>query len=136
VTTLEWGAIALVLAGLFYWLGIFVTFRAVLAFIGTCVVTGGLFGSILTRAAIFVSNLTNTVVGKAFGVAIPGLLVIVLLIIFVHDLHPKKGAGKRTFWIGIALAACLVAGLSSFQTLNQLPGNVRTGVGNVSTIGG
>lgn len=136
MTLLEWGALALVVAFVFYWLGVLPKVQVILAFIGTCIVTGGLFGSLLGRGVTLVSNLTGTLTGKIFGVAIPGLLVIVLLILFLHDLSPKKNAGKRTFWVGIALAACLVAGLSSFQALNQLPGNVRTGVGNVSTIGG
>lgn len=134
MTTLGLGAAAIVLAVLFHWLGIFTRLRAVLGFIGTCIVAGGLFGSLLTRGVTLVSNLTNTVFGKIFGVVVPGLLVIVLLVIFIHDLHPKGGgASKRTLWVGIALAACLGAGLSSFATLNQLPSSVRTGVS--TTIG-
>lgn len=134
MSLLAWGGIALVAAFLFFWLGILPKTQVILAFIGTCIVTGGLFGSLLTRAADLVSNLLGTLTGKVFGVAIPGLLVIVLLIIFIHDLLPKKSAGKRTFWVGIALAACLVAGLSSFTALNQVPANVRTGVS--TTTGG
>ena len=134
MSTLEWGAIALVLAGLFYWLGVFPKIQVLLGFVGTCIVTGGLFGSLLTKAVTFVSNLLGTLTGKIFGVAIPGILVIILLVLFIHDLSPKKNAGKRTFWVGVALAACLVAGLSSFTALNQVPANVRTGV--TSTTGG
>lgn len=134
MSTLEWGALALVLAGLFYWLGVFPKIQVLLGFVGTCIVTGGLFGSLLTKAVTFVSNLLGTLTGKIFGVAIPGILVIILLVLFVHDLSPKKNAGKRTFWVGVALAACLVAGLSSFTALNQVPANVRTGV--TSTTGG
>lgn len=134
MTLLEWGAIALVVAFVLYYLGVLPKIQVILAFIGTCIVTGGLFGSLLTRAVTLVSNLMGTITGKIFGVAIPGLLVIVLLILFVHDLSPKKNAGKRTFWVGIALAACLVAGLSSFTALNQVPANVRTGVS--TTTGG
>ena len=134
MSTLEWGAIALVLAGLFYWLGVFPKIQVLLGFVGTCIVTGGLFGSLLAKAVTFVSNLLGTLTGKIFGVAIPGILVIILLVLFIHDLSPKKNAGKRTFWVGVALAACLVAGLSSFTALNQVPANVRTGV--TSTTGG
>ena len=134
MTLLEWGALALVVAFTLYWLGVLPKIQVLLAFIGTCIVTGGLFGHLLTRAVTLVSNLLGTLTGKIFGAAIPGLLVIVLGILFVHDLSPKKNAGKRTFWVGIALAACLVAGLSSFTALNQVPANVRTGVS--TTTGG
>ena len=134
MSLLEWGALALVVAFMFYWLGVLPKIQVILAFIGTCIVTGGLFGSLLTRGVTLVSNLLGTVTGKIFGVAIPGLLVIILLILFIHDLSPRKNAGKRTFWVGIALAACLVAGLSSFTALNQVPANVRTGVS--TTTGG
>ena len=121
---------------MFYWLGIFIKIRAVMAFIGTCIVTGGLFGEILTWIVVHVSDLLGSVAGKAFGVALPGLGVIVLAVIWLHDLHPKKSAKGRTFWIGIALAACLVAGLSSWTALNHIPANVRNGVGTATTIGG
>ena len=135
MTTIGLGAVALVLAVLFHWLHIFTRIRAGLAFLGTCIVAGGLFGHLLTKGVTVVSDLTNTLVGKAFGVAVPGLIVIVLGVIFIHDLHPKGGgASRRTMWVGMALAACLVAGVSSFAALNQLPASVRTGVS--STIGG
>ena len=134
MTLIEWGALALVAAGMFYWLGILPKIQVILAFIGTCIVTGGLFGDLLARGVTLVSNLLGTLTGKIFGTAIPGLLVIILGILFIHDLMPKNGAGKRTFWVGIALAACLVAGLSSFTALNQVPANVRTGVS--TTTGG
>jgi hypothetical protein len=130
------GAVCLVVAVVFHWLGIFVKVRAILAFIGTCTVTGGLFGHLLTRGVGIVSGLIGGLAGKAFGVALPGVLVIVLGIVFIHDLHPKKGASARTMYIAIALAACLVAGISSIPALNSVPANVRHGVGNVKTIGG
>lgn len=136
MTLLEWGGVLLVVAFVLYWLGRLPKAQVILAFIGTCIVTGGLFGHVLGRAAVWVDHATNAVTAKLFGASIPGLLVIILAIIFFHDLHPKNGASKRTFWIGIAFAACLVAGLSTFQTLNHLPATVRTGVGNASTIGG
>jgi hypothetical protein len=136
MTITEWGGVALVVAFVLYWLGKMPRTQVILAFIGTCVITNGLFGSILTRGALWLDRATNAVTGKLFGVAIPGLLVIVLGVIFVHDLMPKHSASRRTFWVGVALAACLVAGLSNFATLNNVPATVRTGVSNVSTIGG
>ena len=59
MTTLSLGAAAIVLAVLFHWLGIFTRLRAILGFVGTCIVVGGLFGSLLTRGVTLVSNLTS-----------------------------------------------------------------------------
>ena len=131
----ELGGICLVVGIVFYVLGRWPKAQVILGFIGVCCI-GGLFGSILAKGAVFISNLLGTVTGKVFGVAIPGLLVIVLLIVVLHDLSPKGSATRRTFFAGLALAACLVAGVSSFQALNNIPAGVRSGVGNASTIGG
>lgn len=128
LTTLELGAAALVVAGVLAWLRILPKLRAVLAFIGVCIVTGGLFGSFLARAAGWVESWSNTTTGKIFGVALPGIIVIVLGIVLLYDLHPKHGASKRTMWIAGALAAFLVAGISTFPALNHIPANVRSGV--------
>lgn len=138
MSTLALGALALIAALIFHYFQIFTRARAVLAFIGTCIVTGGLFGSVLGKAAHMVAGVTNTATGKVFGVAIPGLIVFVLLLVWVIHLHPKgRGASKSTMFIGIALAACLVAGISSVRALNAAPASVRTGVSGVSsTIGG
>lgn len=135
MSTLDWGAVALVVAFTLFGLGIMPKTQVILGFIGTCIVTTGLFGSLLTRGVTLVSHLTNTLTGKIFGVAVPGLLVIVLVIVFIHDLAPKHSSGRRTFFIGIALAASLAAGLSSFTALNQIPANVRTGVSSNVTGG-
>jgi uncharacterized membrane protein YvlD (DUF360 family) len=135
MSTLEWGVVALVLAGVFHWLRIFATIRSILGFIGTCIVTTGLFGLVLDKVVIWVAHLTNAVTGKVFGVGIPGLIILVLAIVFIHDLHPKKGASGRTLWVGIALAACLVGGISSWSAVNHIPSDVQNGVGNVKTLG-
>jgi hypothetical protein len=129
MSTLALGVLALILAVIFHYFSIFTKLRAVLGFIGTCIVTGGLFGHVLTWVVLHVAALTNSLTGKVFGVAIPGLIVIVLLVVFVIHLHPRgRGASKSTMFIGMALAACLVAGISSFTTLNHVPTAVRTGV--------
>lgn len=136
MTVTEWGAVFLVLAAVFHWLRILHKTRIILAFLGTCIVSGGLFGSLLTKAVLLVSGLLGTLTGKVFGVTVPGLLVVVLGILFLHDLHPKTGPpAKRTMWVGIALAACLVAGISSFSALNHLPADVRNGTGSATQIG-
>jgi hypothetical protein len=129
----EWGVIALAAAFTLFWLGIMPKTQVILGFIGTCIVTTGLFGTLLAKGVVLVSNLTNALTAKIFGVAVPGLLVVVLGIIFVHDLMPKHSSGKRTFFIGITLAAALGAGLSTIPALNAIPANVRTGITTTTT---
>jgi hypothetical protein len=131
-----WGAVFLVIAVLLHFLRVFTRSRAVLAFLGTCLLGAGLFRELLVRAATEVSRLTDSLVGKAFGVAVPGLLVVVLGIIFLHDLHPSGGgASRRTMWLGIALGACLIAGVSAFPAVNQIPSDVHTTVATVTSGG-
>jgi hypothetical protein len=132
----ELGGICLVVGVLFFILGRWPKAQVILGFIGVCCLGGGLLGTILTKAALFVSHLTDTVTGKVFGAAIPGVLVIILGIVVLHDLSRQGTTSRRTFFAGLALAACLVAGVSSFQALNNVPAGVRSGVGNASTVGG
>lgn len=128
----QWGAIMLVVGFVLYFLRIFKRLRAVLAFVGVCLISGGLFGSLLGRGAVWLSNVFGSLTGKIFGVGVPGVLFVVLAIVFIHDLHPKGGgASKRTFWLGLAVAACLVAGVSAFAQLNGIPADLRSGVSSV-----
>lgn len=132
------GAGALTLWAVFHWLHIFAKTRAVLAFLGVCLLVGGLVGKLLTGAATFIAGLSNTASTILFGVS-GGvtLIAIVLIVIFIHDLHPKNSASARTSFIGIALAAILVAGVSGVTALNNIPGHVQQGVTNVkTTLGG
>jgi hypothetical protein len=128
------GVICLALFGIFYWLGIFATIRAVLAFVGTCLLgTAGFLGGLLHTLATWVAGLANAGTAWATGVAVGGtVLVLVAGIVFVHDLMPKHTSGKRTGWAGIALAVLLLAGVSSIQVLNQIPSSVTTAVTTVT----
>jgi hypothetical protein len=93
---------------------------------------GGKIATILTSVARGVSHLTDALLGKLFGAAVPGILVLILGIVLVAHLHPKgKGAGKSTFWISAFLACLLIAGVSSFAALNGIPADIRTGVTSV-----
>lgn len=132
------GVLMLVLFGIFYWLSIFATTRAVLAFVGTCLIgTAGFLGGALHALATWVTQLASSASSWAVGIGLGGtILVIITGVIFVHDLMPKKTAGRRTGWAGIALAALLIAGVSGIQSLNNVPANVRTGVTNAKTVVG
>jgi outer membrane murein-binding lipoprotein Lpp len=138
MTPAEWGGLLLVVGILLHFIKKFVRFGVIAAMVGVCLLGGGLLSQMLVKGARMLSHLTDSVAaGKLLGVGIPGLLVVVLIILVVNDLH-KKGSGttgKRTLVLGIALAACLVAGVSSFSTLNQAPRNLQTTVSTVSTGG-
>jgi hypothetical protein len=122
----------LVLFGVFYWLSIFATIRAILAFVGMCLIgTAGFLGGTLHALATWATHLADSSTAWATGVAVGGTaLVIVTGVIFVHDLMPKHTAGKRTGWAGIALAVLLLAGVSGISQLNSIPAGVQTGVSN------
>jgi hypothetical protein len=136
MTTLEWGGVFLAVGAALYILGKLPKVQVILGFLGTCIVTGGLFGKWLTKGAVLVEHWSNLATAKAFGAAIPALPAIVLGIFLIHDLLPKNKASKRTLIVGVAFAALCVAGVTTNQTLNSVPANVRTNVSqNASTIG-
>jgi hypothetical protein len=130
------GLVMLVLFGTFYWLGIFATLRAILAFVGTCLLGGsGFVGDVLTKVADWLAHFSAAATQWAFGAAAAGALILFIptAVVFLHDLHPKHTAGKRTGWAGVALAALLIAGVSGIQTANHIPATLRTGVTNAKT---
>lgn len=130
------GVIFLILFGVFYWLNIFATARAILAFLGTCILgTAGFVGGALQAIVGWLVSITDSITGFAFAAQIGGIaLTLIAGVIFVHDLHPKKTATKRTGWAGIVFAALLVAGVSGIPALNGIPGNVQQGVTNARTV--
>lgn len=132
------GVVMLVLFGVFYFLGIFTTIRALLAFAGVCVLGlgAGWFGHTLSTVVTWATTLGGTVTGTVFGISVTSAVFIIAAVVFVHDLLPKHGASKRTGWIGILVAAMLVAGVSGFAQLNSIPSTVRGVVSNARTIGG
>jgi hypothetical protein len=131
-----WGVILLVLFGLFYWLNILATVRALMAFTGTILIAqAGFVGHALGDIATWLTTIGGTATGILFGVAVPAIAAIVALVIFVHDLMPKHSAGKRTGWAGIVLAALLVTGVSGISALNSIPSVVHSGVSTVTSIG-
>lgn len=134
------GILMLVLFIVFYWLNIFVTLRALLAFVGTILVGfSGFIGQALDWLGHHGAQLAGNLLGWAFG---PGaapaagtLLVLVTGIVFIHDLHPKKTAGKRTGFAGLALAVFLLAGVSQVPALQGIVPGVRHAVQQARTIG-
>jgi hypothetical protein len=136
MTNSEIGALLLVLFGVFYWLNIFATIRALAAFIGTILVgSNGHLVHWLTIVVLWASHLGGTITGWAFGVALPAAFAIVTAVVFIHDLHPKHPTQKRTGWAGVVLGLLIVAGATGVATLNNVGPAVQSGVTSVQQSG-
>lgn len=128
----QWGVILTVGGFICYWLRIFQRFRAYAVFAGICLLSGGWVTRLLVGLATWVAHLTSTLIGKLFGVGVPGAAALIIGGILIHDLHPRGGgASKRTFWLAIAFAACLIAGAGAFAQLNAIPADLRGGLSNL-----
>jgi len=127
LTSSELGVLFLLLFGLFYWLGIFAKLRAVLALIGVIgIADGGFFGRLLATAGAGLQRAVGAVTAWAFGASLAAGLFIILLVIFIHDLHPRKSAGKRTGWVAILLGAILVVGVFQIPALAPVTAALRS----------
>ena len=127
LTPSELGVLFLVLFGLFYWLGIFAKLRAVLAFIGGIgIADGGFVGRLLSDLGRSLQRAVGAVTAWAFGASLAAGLFIVLVVIFIHDLHPKKSASKRTGWVAILLGAILVVGVFQIPALAPVTAALRS----------
>lgn len=116
---------------LFHWLNIFAKTRTLLALVAAIGI-GGFLGSALARVVTWLTHLTGTVTGWALGVAIPGALFLLLAAILVHDLHPKKGASRRTGYIALGVGALLVAGVTGIPALAPLASALKSLPANVA----
>ena len=127
LTIAELGVVFLVLFGLFHWLGIFAKLRAVLALLGVVAVgLGGFLGHLLLNVGRWAEQAVGTVTAWAFGTALAAALFIALAVILIHDLHPSKGATRRTGWIAIAVGTLLVAGVAGIPALAPAAGALRS----------
>jgi hypothetical protein len=123
--------LCLVLWLLFHWLNIFAKTRTVLALIAAIGI-GGFLGRALVRVVIWLTHLTGTVTGWALGVALPSALFLVLAVILIHDLHPKKGASRRTAYVALGVGALLVAGVTGIPALAPLASALRSLPANIA----
>jgi hypothetical protein len=134
LTVPELGAFLLVFFGLFYWLGIFAKTRAVFAFLGAVAIgTGGSLGHLLARASTALQNAAGAVTVWLFGGAVAGVLFIAAAVIFIHDMHPKKGASKRTGWVALLLGASLATAAVSIPALAPVSSGVDSLLASAAT---
>ena len=95
--------IAFVAFVILHWLNIMPKIRAVAALVAGAGITAGVIGRVMRAGAAWLTHLAGTATAVLLGAAIPAALAISLLIIFVHDMHPRRKASRRTALIGFAL---------------------------------
>lgn len=127
MTVADLGVLLLVLYGVFHYLRVLAITRAVLAFLGAVAVgLTGTVGRIAGDVAGWAQSAVGTVTTWAFGATLSAALFIVLAIVLVHDLHPRKGASARTGYLALAVGILLVAGVSQFPALAPVVEWVRS----------
>ena len=127
MTVAELGVLLLVLYGVFHYLRVLATTRAVLAFLGSVAVgLTGTVGRIAGDIAGWAQSAVGAVTTWAFGATLSAALFIVLVIVLAHDLHPRKGASARTGYLALAAGILLVAGVSQFPALAPVVEWVRS----------
>ena len=127
LTVSELGLLLLVLFGLFHYLRVLTQTRAILAFLGAVAVgLTGTVGRIAAGIAGWAQHVTGSVGHWALGVSASFVLFVVLAVILLHDLHPKKSASARTGWLALAVGIMLVAGVSQIPALAPVVGAIRS----------
>jgi hypothetical protein len=127
LTVAELGVLLLVLFGIFHYLRVLTQTRAILAFLGAVAVgLTGTVGRIAGAIADWAQQVTGNLGHWALGVSVSFVLFVVLAVILLHDLHPKKTASARTGWIALAVGILLVAGVSQIPALAPVVGAIRS----------
>jgi hypothetical protein len=127
LTVAELGVLLLVLFGLFHYLGVLAKTRAVLALLAAAAVgLTGVIGHLARNMADWAQQAVGSVTTWAFGATLSAALFIVLVVLLVHDLHPRKNASGRTGWVALAVGIMLVAGVSQFPALAPVVNGIRS----------
>jgi hypothetical protein len=127
LTVAEMGVLCLVLFGLFHWLHILAKTRAVLALIGAVAIgLTGVVGRFAGAVMLWAQHAVGSVTAWAFGATLSAALFIVLAVLLIHDLHPKKSASGRTGYVALAVGILLVAGVAQFPALAPVVDGIRS----------
>lgn len=136
LTPSELGAILAILFAGFLVLKIFAKTTAVIGLlaivlIGTSGWVGRLVGDVTGAGVRLLTSVGAAVLG-AGAAAVIGV-VIYLVIHYAHGLHPKHSATQAHAWIGVALGALIVAGLTGIPALNGLHTGIVNAVGTITS---
>lgn len=108
--------------------------RALCGFLGVMLIgTAGFAGDAISDSAMWLQAKLGLVTAWVFGVAVTGPLVVVLFIILMHDLHPKKQASRRTGLIAVVLGAVIAVGVAGVPMLAGVDSGVTQFAGQVVT---
>jgi len=133
LTTGQWGAVLTAGSLVLLWMGIFKRLRAVMVFVGICLLGTGWLLRLAEDVVRAASNIFGSLFGKVFGVGVPGILGLLAIGVLIYDLYPRGGgASKRTYWVSALVAVILVAGLAGYSALNGIPADIHTGVTTVT----
>jgi magnesium-transporting ATPase (P-type) len=135
MTQAAFGFLMIVLSAFFQWKNRLPTIRVVMVIIGIFLVgfTGWLIHKIATLM-LLLTGLLGSTLGTLTGIA--GSTIFAGVIVFMcahvlHDLLPKNRPGKSTYYVAALLAILIVAGVTPFAALNNLPATVQTGTSQV-----
>jgi hypothetical protein len=123
------GALMTVLSLAAYFLGTFQNARVWGILVGPILLGAG--GHLFTWMAGLIGwagQFGSTISSWAFGVAVPGLIAILLAFYVFHGLHPRQRAGKGHFWAALVLGVAIAAGITNVQLLNNISPVIHQGV--------
>ena len=131
----EAGVALLIAFVVFLWLGILPTVTAIFGFVSVILLSdSGWLGHILANVAAWANRFTETALGHVIGASAAFALTLGLIIVFLHDLHPKHTTGRRTAWIGVALGVLIVSGLTGLPFLDGLRSGIVSAAGGVLSV--
>lgn len=123
--------IALAIAGVLTWKRKASKIVALLALVAGGGLQAGWLGGMLSQGIAAATSLVGSLTSAAFGVAVPAVLAVAGLIVYVHDMWPKHSAGRLTAGIGLVLPT-LIASLGG--AAGSIAGSGVSAIG--SAVGG
>lgn len=135
LTVPELGVLFLLLFGVFHYLHIFAATRAVLVFLGVVIVgSSGFIGRMLADVGVWAQNTFGSITNWAIGVPLAAGLFVILAVVLVHDLHPKKGATPRTGWVALACGVLVAVGIAGIPALSGLHSAIVSLMGSATSL--
>jgi hypothetical protein len=95
--------IALTVAAILHWKKKAPKTCGLLALAAGVGISGGLLGHFVTKAVTWISGLVGDLTTQMFGAAVPAVLAVGALIVFIHDLWPGHKTGRMTPVLGLLL---------------------------------
>jgi hypothetical protein len=101
--------IALAIAGVLMWKKKFPKLVAFLTLVAGASITGGLISGWMQATVDWISRIVGAVTSQAFGVAVPAVMTVIMVLVYVLDMWPKHTPTRITAIIGLFLPLVAVA---------------------------